>query len=163
MHLPCRRPTCLDLQSQRLYTATINHAHSERSRGPATVSVDGLLGAEPVFSENFASFGEVQLTSKEQCKDGGWQSFGFKNQGDCVSFLATGGKNPPSGRSSLPLSRWQPRRRIQLQDARKARTASRCPPPRKLRPGALGLCNAGKASVSRRRLGLVPVVLGGSP
>jgi hypothetical protein len=22
----------------------------------------------------------------------------FKNQGDCVSFVATGGKNPPSGR-----------------------------------------------------------------
>jgi hypothetical protein len=35
-------------------------------------------------------------TSKDQCKDGGWQSFGvFKNQGDCVSFVATHGKNPP--------------------------------------------------------------------
>ena len=33
-------------------------------------------------------------TSKDQCKDGGWQKFGFKNQGDCVSFVATGGKNP---------------------------------------------------------------------
>jgi hypothetical protein len=31
-------------------------------------------------------------TSKEQCKSGGWRSFpGFKNQGDCVSFVATGG------------------------------------------------------------------------
>jgi hypothetical protein len=27
-------------------------------------------------------------TSKEQCKDGGWRNFpGFKNQGDCVSFV----------------------------------------------------------------------------
>jgi hypothetical protein len=35
-------------------------------------------------------------TSKEQCKNGGWRNFGvFKNQGDCVSFVATGGKNPP--------------------------------------------------------------------
>ncbi|HWM38992.1 MAG TPA: hypothetical protein VNS49_17950 [Streptomyces sp.] len=35
-------------------------------------------------------------TSKEQCKNGGWRTFGvFKNQGDCVSFAATGGKNPP--------------------------------------------------------------------
>jgi hypothetical protein len=35
-------------------------------------------------------------TTKDQCKDGGWQTFGvFKNQGDCVSFVATGGKNPP--------------------------------------------------------------------
>ena len=36
-------------------------------------------------------------TSKEQCKNGGWRSFGiFKNQGECVSFVATGGKRPPS-------------------------------------------------------------------
>ena len=35
--------------------------------------------------------------SKDQCKGAGWQSFGvFKNQGDCVSFVATGGKNPPA-------------------------------------------------------------------
>jgi hypothetical protein len=37
-------------------------------------------------------------TSKDQCKAGGWQTFGvFKNQGDCVSFVATKGKNQPSG------------------------------------------------------------------
>jgi hypothetical protein len=36
-------------------------------------------------------------TSKDQCKNGGWRTFpGFKNQGDCVSFVATGGKNPPA-------------------------------------------------------------------
>ncbi len=30
------------------------------------------------------------LTSKDQCKNGGWKSFGtFKNQGDCVSSLAS--------------------------------------------------------------------------
>jgi hypothetical protein len=37
-------------------------------------------------------------TSKDQCKRGGWQTFGvFKNQGDCVSWVATGGSNPPAG------------------------------------------------------------------
>ena len=37
-------------------------------------------------------------TSTDQCKNGGWKTFGvFKNQGDCVSFVATKGKNPPSG------------------------------------------------------------------
>jgi hypothetical protein len=36
-------------------------------------------------------------TSTEQCKKGGWETFViFKNQGDCVSFVATGGKNPPA-------------------------------------------------------------------
>ncbi len=37
-------------------------------------------------------------TSKDQCKNGGWKTFGvFKNQGDCVSFVATEAKNPPAG------------------------------------------------------------------
>lgn len=40
-------------------------------------------------------------TSKAQCKQGGWQSFSnpgtFKNQGDCVSYVATHGKNGPNG------------------------------------------------------------------
>jgi hypothetical protein len=37
-------------------------------------------------------------TSKDQCKNGGWRNFpGFKNQGDCVGFVATGGRNQPSG------------------------------------------------------------------
>jgi hypothetical protein len=37
-------------------------------------------------------------TTTEECKNGGWRDFGvFKNQGDCVSFVATGGKNPPVG------------------------------------------------------------------
>ena len=36
-------------------------------------------------------------TSTDQCKNGGWKTFGvFKNQGDCVSFVASKGKNPPS-------------------------------------------------------------------
>jgi hypothetical protein len=37
-------------------------------------------------------------TSKDQCTNGGWRNYpGFKNQGDCASFVATGGKNPPAG------------------------------------------------------------------
>ena len=37
-------------------------------------------------------------TSTQECKNGGWRNFpGFKNQGHCVSFVATGGKNPPAG------------------------------------------------------------------
>jgi len=39
-------------------------------------------------------------TKKDQCKRDGWKSFNnpaFKNQGDCVSFVATKGKNPDVG------------------------------------------------------------------
>jgi len=31
--------------------------------------------------------------SKEQCKDGGWKQFGFKNQGQCIAFV---GHQPPA-------------------------------------------------------------------
>jgi hypothetical protein len=39
-------------------------------------------------------------TSKDQCKKNGWKSFNnptFRNQGDCVSYVATGGKNGANG------------------------------------------------------------------
>jgi hypothetical protein len=36
-------------------------------------------------------------TSKDECKNGGWRDHsGFENQGDCVSLVATGGKNRAS-------------------------------------------------------------------
>lgn len=38
--------------------------------------------------------------SKDDCKKGGWSSFNnptFKNQGDCVSYVASGGKKGPKG------------------------------------------------------------------
>jgi hypothetical protein len=39
--------------------------------------------------------------SKDDCKNGGWANYNgdytFRNQGDCVSFVATGGKNAPKG------------------------------------------------------------------
>jgi hypothetical protein len=42
-------------------------------------------------------------TSSDQCKNGGWQNLtdrngtSFKNQGDCVSYVATGGRNTAAG------------------------------------------------------------------
>jgi hypothetical protein len=43
----------------------------------------------------------VDPRDKEDCKNGGWEDFTsspgpFKNQGDCVSYFATGGKNKAS-------------------------------------------------------------------
>jgi hypothetical protein len=46
----------------------------------------------------FKTYVLLPPTTKGQCKKGGWRDFEvFKNQGDCVSWVATGGKNPPSG------------------------------------------------------------------
>jgi hypothetical protein len=65
-----------------------------------------LSGGMPLVVTNVGVTGDMVITdaqpslptSKDQCKNGGWRNFpGFKNQGDCVSFVATGGRNPPSG------------------------------------------------------------------
>jgi hypothetical protein len=49
--------------------------------------------------------------SKDQCKNGGWRQYGvFKNQGDCVSFVATRGHNQPtSPPGRAPSRRVMPR------------------------------------------------------
>lgn len=39
---------------------------------------------------------QVLPETKDDCKDGGWEGFGvFKNQGDCVSYIASDGRNAP--------------------------------------------------------------------
>jgi hypothetical protein len=59
----------------------------------------GSVSATAGNSLGALAFGDSRClpTSKDQCKNGGWRTFGvFKNQGDCVSFVATKGKNPPA-------------------------------------------------------------------
>jgi len=67
--------------------------------GQSSCSPIGSAADFPVTSGDVVVVDAPSLpTSKEQCKNGGWRSFGvFRNQGDCVSFVATGGKNPPAG------------------------------------------------------------------
>jgi hypothetical protein len=39
---------------------------------------------------------QIFPATKDECKDGGWERFGiYKNQGDCVSYVATDGSNAP--------------------------------------------------------------------
>jgi hypothetical protein len=72
-------------------------------RGHVTYSVDQTVNSWSIINGDARqiSYDELLLlppTSADQCKKGGWQTFGtFKNQGDCVSYVATGGKNPPTG------------------------------------------------------------------
>jgi hypothetical protein len=87
-------------------------APSSLAPTPASLDLSGFAGttvrlrfAEVDNQGNFqASADDVAVTSrqafpttKEQCKNDGWRSFGtsFKNQGDCVSFVATNGRNEP--------------------------------------------------------------------
>ena len=64
-------------------------------------------------------------TTKDQCKNGGWRNFGvFKNQGDCVSFVATGGKNPPAGYEPRVASRRDTRRAMSQENVELVRRPS---------------------------------------
>ncbi|HEY6201639.1 MAG TPA: hypothetical protein VI056_01225 [Candidatus Limnocylindria bacterium] len=64
--------------------------------GVQTVLVDNVM-----INTTTYTFEEVVASDKNRCKDGGWEDFTsspgpFKNQGDCVSYFATGGKNKAS-------------------------------------------------------------------
>jgi len=76
-------------------------ADSAPTQGQLTTLDVTRTGWQLNVAANFAagpSF--VVPTSADQCKDRGWGELTddtgtpFKNQGDCVSFVATGGKNP---------------------------------------------------------------------
>lgn len=52
------------------------------------VSIGG--GVALAHQNNSDPQGLLGYYTKDQCKDGGWQTFGeFKNQGQCVSYFAT--------------------------------------------------------------------------
>jgi hypothetical protein len=55
------------------------------------VKGDGVLDAINFGGERYTFASDVVLTSKDECKDGGWATSyptTFKNQGECVSFFA---------------------------------------------------------------------------
>lgn len=73
--------------------------------GGITFAIDQ---ASHIWSTNYSTIYDITYdnslpkipTTKDECKKGGWKNFtnpSFKNQGDCVSFVSTHGKNPPSG------------------------------------------------------------------
>ena len=56
----------------------------------------GSVGQEAGFLSDLQEPELALPTSKEQCAGSGFEQFGiFKNQGECVSFVATEGKNEP--------------------------------------------------------------------
>jgi hypothetical protein len=64
---------------------------------------DVLDPAEPVLgSASVHSPCHPGPTHAEECSNGGWQSFGFASQGDCVAFVRTGGANEPGHGNGPP-------------------------------------------------------------
>jgi hypothetical protein len=58
----------------------------------------GIVASRSPFGGG-AAFIRYDVLTAAMCKSGGWTEFqpSFKNQGDCVSFVATGGRNEPAG------------------------------------------------------------------
>ena len=79
----------------RLYSFTATAASTKLTFTSATAGVFGPA-LDDVRVHQVAG-------SKDDCKKGGWQSLvdewgnTFTNQGDCVSYVATGGRNPGAG------------------------------------------------------------------
>lgn len=53
-----------------------------QSSGSQTVVLDAVSINGTVYT--------FSATAKSDCKDGNWQALGYKNQGDCISFVETG-------------------------------------------------------------------------
>ena len=71
------------------------------ARAAVRSGVDGY--GNPVYGPTIATdSGTINCgnlpTSKDDCKNGGWKAYGvFKNQGDCVSFVANRSRSSPAG------------------------------------------------------------------
>jgi len=80
---------------------TVNSPSNEEA---PRITADGLgllfasdrPGGSGSYDVYMATRTQIFPTTKDDCKDGDWQRFGiFKNQGDCVSYVATDASNPP--------------------------------------------------------------------
>ena len=74
------------------------NADATNGDGEQTVLIDNTRINQTLFTY------ELPVpTSREQCRNGGWQNLTdnngtpFRNQGDCVSFFSTGGRNEAAG------------------------------------------------------------------
>lgn len=76
----------------------VTDAGWSQTDGEQTVLFDNT-----VINTKTYTYETLPPATKDECKNDGWQNFDgmFKNQGDCVSFVATKGKNQPANASSL--------------------------------------------------------------
>ena len=88
--------------------ATILSVGLNVGRGPASFigAVDGL--SLTMAGETTTYDFEPLRADKAGCKDGGWVDFvapTFRNQGDCVSWVTTGGRNDGAGPAVAPTAK----------------------------------------------------------
>jgi choice-of-anchor C domain-containing protein len=98
----------LQLDTFSFDTVAVGNTKSDMEWAPQTYTfvATGTSTVLTFASQIIGAFGPAldnvvvnqgETFTKDMCKKGDWKSFGiFKNQGDCVSFVATGGKNLPA-------------------------------------------------------------------
>ena len=93
--LPDIAPTCMypGTGDPAAALADPNYSHGAFAVASGSHSIGVVVSTSPFGAG--AAFIRVDAMSKEMCKSGGWARFGgetrqFKNQGDCMSFVATG-------------------------------------------------------------------------
>ena len=69
-----------------------NSALEETFTANSHVDVRMSFGAERDERFDWTRFYVMSIESKDECRDGGWQAFGFANQGQCIRFIETGKK-----------------------------------------------------------------------
>jgi opacity protein-like surface antigen len=79
----------------------VGFARSEADISSITFGPSSAFGDAFAIDDVRFNADVIPLTA-DDCKNGGWTRFHidgatFKNQGDCVSYVATGGKNLPAG------------------------------------------------------------------
>lgn len=57
------------------------------------VDVRMVFGAESDERFDWTRFYVLTLDSKDQCKDGAWEGYGFKNQGQCIASVVANGNS----------------------------------------------------------------------
>jgi len=81
--------------------ATVNSSGSDQhaylsADAKTLVFSSSRAGGSGAFDLWMTARAQIFPTTKDECKNGGFERFGiFKNQGDCVSYVATDGNNSP--------------------------------------------------------------------
>ena len=92
--LHCASVDCVSTPATPTPTATLTPTVTPTATATSTPTAT----ATPTVTSTPTATPTPFPTTADQCKGDGWKTFGFfKNQGDCVSFVTTGGKNQPAG------------------------------------------------------------------
>src|SRR5690606_2733943 len=92
--------TLESIKAQNPDAIVIGYGINQGSGNPGLMGgADGLTINETTYDFELDGDEEPAMpTNKDECKQGGWSAYGvFKNQGDCVSYVATNGRNPATG------------------------------------------------------------------